>query len=117
CINGFLRACGKGQRYSAAAGVEQLEVRVRVLPLQPHCFAFGGFEVQMLNATDAARACGVDVQPMDIWSRDRDFDVLHVWGLDVAHTPAVYWARQSGKHVVMTALLPYLTVKRRLRYL
>lgn len=92
-------------------------MKVRVLPLQPHCFAFGGFEIQMLSVIEAVRACGVDAQPMNVWSRDADFDTLHVWGLDVAHMAVVYWARRSGKRVVMTALLPYLTTERRLRHL
>lgn len=70
----------------------------------------------MLSVLKAARMSGVDAMPMDIWSRDANFDVLHVWGLDIAHYPVVNWARKSGKRVVMTALLPYLTAKRRLRH-
>ena len=92
-------------------------MKVRVLPLQPHCFAFGGFELQMLSVLEAVRECGVDAQPMDVWSRDADFEVLHVWGLSVAHAATLYWARQSGKGAVMTALLPYRTVERRVRHL
>lgn len=84
-------------------------MRVRVSPLQPHCFAFGGFEIQMLSALEAARGAGVDAQKLDPWSRDSEFDVLHVWGLELAHTQAVRWAKAAGKKVVMTALLPYLT--------
>lgn len=70
----------------------------------------------MLSALSAVRLCGVDASRMDIWSRDADFDVLHVWGLSTSHSPAVHWARQSGKHVVMTALLPYLNAKRWMRH-
>lgn len=84
-------------------------MRVRVSPLQPHCFAFGGFEIQMLSALEAARAAGAEVARLDPWSRDSEFDVLHVWGLELAHLQTVRWAKAAGKKVVMTALLPYLT--------
>ena len=57
-------------------------MKVRVLPLQPHCFAFGGFEIQMLSALEAVRACGVDAQPMDIWSRNADFDIFQLQSLE-----------------------------------
>jgi len=95
--------------------MERDRVKVRVLPAQPHCFAFGGFDIQMLAALEAARGAGVDARALDAWSRDADFDVLHVWGLEAAHTLAVTWARRAGKRIVMTALLPYLTLARRLR--
>lgn len=90
-------------------------MKVRVLPYQPHCFAFGGFEVQMLDAMRAAKQAGIDIQPLDTWSQDADFDILHVWGLGEMHYPAAYWAKKSGKRVVMTALLPSLSSKIRLR--
>lgn len=38
---------------------------VRVVPFQPHCFAFGGFEVQMLAAMESARTVGVNIAPLD----------------------------------------------------
>ena len=82
-------------------------MKIRVLPHQPHCFAFGGFEIQMLDALKAAKEAGADVQPLDVWSRDSDFDILHVWGFEASHLPAIYWAHRSGKRVVMTALLGY----------
>jgi glycosyltransferase involved in cell wall biosynthesis len=97
--------------------VVDTSVKVRVLPVQPHCFAFGGFEIQMKGAVDAAVAAGVDAAPLDLWSRDGDFDILHVWGWGLVHQAAVQWALRSGKSVVMTALLPPPTVKQRLRVL
>jgi hypothetical protein len=47
---------------------------VRVIPLQPHCFAFGGFEIQMIAAMEAARAAGKAIAPLGFWSREADFD-------------------------------------------
>ena len=91
-------------------------MKVRVLPLQPHCFAFGGFEVQMLSAISAAQECGVDVQGQDVWSRESDFDILHVWGLDIAQKNAISWAKKAGKRIVVTALLPYISIPHRFYY-
>ena len=73
---------------------------VRVVPFQPHCFAFGGFDIQMIAAMESARAAGADVAPLDFWRREADFDVLHFWGLEVQHCNAVKWARAGGKKIV-----------------
>jgi glycosyltransferase involved in cell wall biosynthesis len=86
---------------------------VRVVPYQPHCFAFGGFEMQMINALAAVRAEGLDAAEMNFWSQKEDFDILHVWGWGLAHWPAVYWAKKYGKRVVMSALLSYPTLRYR----
>lgn len=91
-------------------------MKVRVVPLQPHCFAFGGFEVQMLSSLEAARGVGVDVQRLDPWSRDSGFDVLHLWGYDVAQLHTARWARLDGKKLVMSALLAYPSTRTLLRY-
>lgn len=81
--------------------------RTRVLPLQPHCFGFGGFDLQMLAALRAAQAAGAEVRPMDPWSHDSEFDVLHLWGLDMQHLNVTYWAARARKKIVISALLPY----------
>jgi glycosyltransferase involved in cell wall biosynthesis len=80
---------------------------VRVVPLQPHCFAFGGFEVQMNCAMETARAAGADIAPLDFWRRDDDFDVLHLWGLDVQHLHTVKWGHADKKKIVLSALVNY----------
>lgn len=92
-------------------------MKIRVLPYQPHCFAFGGFEIQMRSALAAVQGLGVDAQPLDPWSTDSDFEILHVWGFGISHQPAIHWAKKAGKRVVMTALLPYISIRLRARYL
>lgn len=79
---------------------------VRVVPLQPHCFAFGGFEIQMIAAIESARAAGTDVAPLDFWQREADFDVLHLWGLQ-SHSYTMQWAHAAGKKTVLSALVYY----------
>jgi glycosyltransferase involved in cell wall biosynthesis len=90
--------------------------RTRVLPLQPHCFGFGGFDLQMLAVLRAAQAAGAEVRPMDPWSRDTEFDVLHLWGLDLQHLNVTYWAARAGKKIVVSALLPYPGWRSRARH-
>jgi glycosyltransferase involved in cell wall biosynthesis len=89
---------------------------VRVVPFQPHCFAFGGFEVQMIAAMESARVAGANVEPLDFWSRDADFDVLHFWGLEPEHATTLKWARAAGKKTVLTALVNYSGLKSQLRH-
>lgn len=79
-------------------------MKVKYLPWQPHCFAFGGLEIQMLSTLNAVQNVGVDAAKMDVWSRDNDFDILHVWGLDHIHEIAVYFASKAGKKIVITSL-------------
>ena len=80
---------------------------VRVVPLQPHCFAFGGFELQMIGAMESARSAGVDVMPLDFWARDSSFEILHLWGLDLQHAQTIRWGNLAGKKVLVSALVNY----------
>lgn len=80
---------------------------VRIVPLQPHCFAFGGFEIQMIAAMEAARSAGVDAAPLDFWKREPNFDVLHFWGLELQHKNTIQWAHKAHKKIVVTALTNY----------
>lgn len=89
---------------------------VRVIPLQPHCFAFGGFELQMIGAMESARSVGADVNPLDFWARDDSFDVLHLWGLSLQHSQTAHWAHLAGKKVLISALVNYPGWQQRLRF-
>lgn len=96
---------------------------VNHFPLQAHCFAFGGLELQMLAAIDAANKVAhpnnqdVKVNKIDVWSRDAAFDIAHFWTLSPANALNIYWAKQAGKKIVVTALLgTYSTFRERLRH-
>jgi glycosyltransferase involved in cell wall biosynthesis len=65
--------------------------------------------MQMLDAMDATRNAGVDIECLNIWSRNAEFDVLHLWGAEEAHLNALKWAHLARKKVVVTGLLPYVT--------
>lgn len=91
-------------------------MRVRTVPVQPHCFHYGGFDIQMHRTHEALRAAGVDARPLDWWSRDEEFEILHVWGLEPQHQNLARIARDYGKKIALTPLLPYYTSNARLRH-
>lgn len=81
---------------------------VSFFPYQAHCFAFGGFEVQMLSAFEAIRKQGgVECRKIDVWEKRADFDIAHFWGLGLPHSENIKWAKLSGKKIVLTILLSY----------
>lgn len=92
-------------------------MKIRVVPTQPHCFSFGGFDIQMHRTLEILTSMGVDAKPLDFWSRDGDFDILHLWGFDPdLHLTTARFARRYGKKIVLTPLLQYLTPRAWLRY-
>lgn len=82
-------------------------MRVLFYPFQPHCFAFGGFDMQMINALEAVKKQNVDAMPIDIWDRNNNFDVLHLWGVDELNYHLIDWSKKANKKVMATLLLPY----------
>jgi glycosyltransferase involved in cell wall biosynthesis len=66
---------------------------------------------------ESARQAGADVAPLDFWRREADFDVLHLWGLELQHSSTVKWAHAGDKRVVLSALLNYPGWKSAVRHL
>ncbi|MHA8080644.1 glycosyltransferase [Aquirufa regiilacus] len=89
--------------------IKSAKNQVHYFPLQAHCFAFGGFDLQMLSALNAINELekGCVVKPNNLWDKDTDFQIAHFWGLDISHFNQITWAKRSGKIVVLTALLSY----------
>ncbi len=92
-------------------------MEVRAVPLQPHCFHFGGFDILMLRALELLRGQGIHAAPLDFWSRDDEFDVLFLWGLDPTHVKTARAAKANGKKIVVFGLLPYLSVEGWIRHI
>lgn len=70
-----------------------------------------------MHRTNAILAgLGVDARPLDFWSRDGDFDILHFWGLEESHLLAARFARRYGKKIVLTPLVEYITPYTTLRF-
>jgi glycosyltransferase involved in cell wall biosynthesis len=89
----------------------RIDVRIRAVPLQPHAFFFGGFDIQMCRTLEVMREFGLDAKPLDFWNRDDPFDILHIWGLHSTHENLVRAAKKNNKSVVITPLLPDLTLR------
>jgi glycosyltransferase involved in cell wall biosynthesis len=82
-------------------------MKIKYFPHQPHCFAFGGFDLQMINTLNAVIEKGVDASRLDIWSRDKDFQILHLWGVGPHNYLVIDLAKKAGKKIIATVLLPY----------
>jgi glycosyltransferase involved in cell wall biosynthesis len=84
-------------------------MKIRVVPMQPHVFLYGGFDMQMVRTIELLQSVGVNAKPLNFWSQDDQFDILHIWGLDRQHLLLSRTAKTYGKKIVMTPLLPYLS--------
>lgn len=93
-------------------------MKIKYFPYQPHCYAFGGFEVQMLAAYNAVRKKGTNVELLNSWARDTDFDIAHLWGFGISQWNNIVYSKQAKKKVVVTALLPdFSNISIRARFL
>jgi glycosyltransferase involved in cell wall biosynthesis len=92
-------------------------MKVSYIPNQPHCYAFGGFEIQMLAAFQAVKKLDVDTELFDLWKRNADFDIAHVWGFETTQAHHILYAHKAKKKVVVTALLQnFSSLETRLRF-
>ena len=87
-------------------------MRIKYFPYQPHCFAFGGFDMQMLNALHAVKSVGVEASELDIWSRDNNFDIIHLWAVGPHNYHVINWSKKAGKKIIATVLIPYYDTAR-----
>jgi glycosyltransferase involved in cell wall biosynthesis len=82
-------------------------MKIKYFPYQPHSLAFGGFDLQMLNAFKSVKELGVDVSKIDLWCKDKDYDIIHLWGIGPHNYNVIKWAKKSQKLLVATVLVPY----------
>jgi glycosyltransferase involved in cell wall biosynthesis len=91
---------------------------IKFYPYQPHCFAFGGFDLQMLNTLDAIKSFSVNANKLDVWSRDNNFNIIHLWGISFHNYKIIDWSNKAGKKIVATVLLPdFDTLRQKISYL
>jgi glycosyltransferase involved in cell wall biosynthesis len=85
-------------------------MKIRYLPCQPHCFSFGGFDLQMINTLNALKNnFNIDIDKLNPWDRNNDFDIIHLWGLDASNFRTAYFAKKNNKKIVLTALTGYIS--------
>jgi glycosyltransferase involved in cell wall biosynthesis len=93
-------------------------MKITYFPNQPHCYAFGGFEVQMLAAHDAVKSQGYNIELLNPWNRNADFDIAHIWGFEISQTNNILYSKKANKKVIVTDLLPdFSDLNVRLRFL
>ncbi len=91
-------------------------IKVEYFPNQAHCYAFGGFEMQMLDAGAAARNAGINVIYNNPWEREQKATIVHHWGAGYGHINNLKWAKASGQKIVITLLVAYYdNIRARLR--
>jgi len=75
-------------------------------PAQPHCFAYGGFDIQMNRAIDVMEAAGVASVRVNPWDQSCGFGIAHFWGGDDSHTLTLRFCKERGIGTVFSVLLP-----------
>ena len=64
----------------------------------------GGRETQLIKTKEALERIGVQVELFDIWSRKRDYDILHVFGSSYQLSDFVVTAKKLGMKVVVSPI-------------
>lgn len=87
------------------------KIKAKMVPAQPHCFNFGGFDIQMHKTLEILKNSNIDVSPLNYWDKDNNWEIIHVWGLEKFHLELILNAKKYNKKIILTALLPYVSVK------
>lgn len=64
----------------------------------------GGGEIQISNTYNTLRKKGIEVNYLDIWNPQRDFDILHIFGSSHNVTELAIAAKEMGKKVINTSI-------------
>ncbi|MGV8934015.1 MAG: glycosyltransferase family 4 protein [Gallionellaceae bacterium] len=75
-------------------------------PAQPHCFTYGGFDMQMNRVIDLMSADGVKSIRVNPWDQKSRFTIAHFWGGEDSHAIALRFCRERGIRTVFSVLLP-----------
>ncbi|MBW8846952.1 MAG: glycosyltransferase [Burkholderiales bacterium] len=75
-------------------------------PAQPHCFAYGGFDIQMNRVIDLIAAENVPMVRVNPWDREVRFGVAHFWGGEESHATALRFCAERGIRTAVSVLLP-----------
>ncbi len=80
---------------------------VKFIPNTPFAFSYGGFEIQTQSTLNAVVKAGVNASLIDFYSKDKSFDIVHLWGASHTSAKLATLAKKAGKKVIITALLSY----------
>ena len=71
----------------------------------PTLWTPGGGETQLIKTKEALEQLGVQVELFDIWSRKRDYDIMHVFGSTYQLSDFVVTAKRLGMKVVVSPII------------
>jgi glycosyltransferase involved in cell wall biosynthesis len=83
-----------------------LNFKVGNFPAQPHCFAFGGFDIQMNRVIDQLCDSGTESIKVNPWDADCKFEIAHFWGGEISHSTAFRFCKDRSLPCVFSILLP-----------
>ena len=84
----------------------ELHTTVGHFPAQPHCFAYGGFDIQMNRVIDLLNndyGGNIRVNP---WQKECKFDLAHFWGAELSHSLAFRFCKERNIRCVISVLIP-----------
>jgi glycosyltransferase involved in cell wall biosynthesis len=73
---------------------------------QPHCFAYGGFDIQMNRVIDLLNVHNMPSVRVNPWIQKREFSIAHFWGGNNSHNLAYSFCREHGIPSIFSVLLP-----------
>ena len=71
----------------------------------PTLWTPGGGETQLAKTREALLKLGVEVELFDVWSRKRDYDIMHVFGSTYQLSDFVVTAKRLGMKVVVSPII------------
>jgi len=80
-------------------------------PAQPHCFSFGGFDIQMNRVIETVEVLGVNSLKVNPWDANCKFEIAHFWGGNLSHTTTFYFCQARSIPCVFSLLLPNVSTK------
>jgi glycosyltransferase involved in cell wall biosynthesis len=81
-------------------------ISVGHFPAQPHCFAYGGFDIQMNRVIDLLNSdYGGNIR-INPWQKECKFDIAHFWGAELSHSVAFRFCKERNIPCVVSVLIP-----------
>lgn len=89
--------------------------RVSIVPHIPYALGYGGLELQQDRTMEALRALDVAAEPLDLWKRTLDVDLMHVFGSEYHLTATIERAALLGFPLVVTSMFMMMQPRWRFR--
>lgn len=81
-------------------------MKIAHFPCQPHCFTYGGFDIQMNRVIDLLNVKDLNSTRINLWERSCDFEIAHFWGATESHNHTMSFCKERDIKIVLSALFP-----------